>query len=148
MRPMSRAKSPDWPNDSPDGMAGRFGKREGLVCNFRSSHDNLQLPSGVPLVVYRFAQEALTNVAKHSGATLVEIEFHRNEEEIVISIIDNGRGISQDHSVSPHSYGMLGMRERVDQLDGQISFDTPPGGGFSVTVSLPLPAKASEEEEA
>ena len=134
-------------------QAAQFKKLTGVECRVNSVCDPLhdcrkKLDKPRSIALFRIAQEALTNVAKHSGATLVEIEFHRNEEEIVISIIDNGRGISQDHSVSPHSYGMLGMRERVDQLDGQISFDTPPGGGFSVTVSLPLPAKASEEEEA
>lgn len=78
-------------------------------------------------------------MARHSGASSVEIEFLHSGEEVVMSIIDNGRGIPENRTETSIPYGLLGMCERVDQLGGMINFDTPPGGGFGVTVILPLP---------
>jgi PAS domain S-box-containing protein len=95
--------------------------------------------------LFRISQEALSNVAKHSGATSLEIEYHHSDEEVVMSIIDNGRGMSAAQTSASNHYGMLGMRERTDQLGGKISIDTPPGGGFSLTVTLPLPVESKEQ---
>jgi two-component system sensor histidine kinase UhpB len=57
-----------------------------------------------------------------------------------LSISDNGCGLQEGHVTAPSSFGMRGMRERVGQLEGEISFDTPPGGGMRVTVRVPMSA--------
>jgi signal transduction histidine kinase len=78
----------------------------------------------------------------------VNIEYHQGDEEIILSISDNGRGLPAGHNIAQTSYGMRGMRERVAQLNGQILFDNPPGGGLRVTVILPVAAGHHKEEEA
>jgi two-component system sensor histidine kinase UhpB len=97
--------------------------------------------------LFRIFQEALTNVSQHSGATRVNIEFHQTEEEVIMSISDNGSGLPRKHIIAQTSYGMRGMRERVAQLDGQIIFDSPPGGGLRVKVILPLAVGHDKEGE-
>ena len=81
----------------------------------------------------------------HSGATRVDVEFQQSDEEVNLSISDNGRGLPEGHVIAQTSYGLRGMRERVAQLDGQIIFDSPPGGGLRVTVILPLAAGHNRE---
>lgn len=90
--------------------------------------------------LFRITQESLTNVVRHSGATKVAVSLRRDNEEVVLSISDNGRGLPEGHTIASTSYGLRGMRERVAQLGGKIKFDNPPGGGFSVTVRLPVAA--------
>jgi signal transduction histidine kinase len=67
----------------------------------------------------------------------VEVELQPCQHEVVLSISDNGRGLPEGHTIAPTSYGIRGMRERVEQLGGKIKFDSQPGNGFSVMVSLP-----------
>jgi signal transduction histidine kinase len=97
--------------------------------------------------LFRIFQEALTNVSQHSRATKVNVEYHQDEDEIILSISDNGRGLPAGHIIAPTSYGLRGMRERVAQLDGQILFDSPPGGGLRVTVILPVAVGYNKEEK-
>ena len=131
-------------------QATQFHKHAGIECRVNCVYaENIdcatKLDEPRSIALFRICQEALTNVAKHSGASRVEIEFHHSEEEIVMSIIDNGCGMAENQAIASHSYGMLGMTERIEQLGGTISFDTPPGGGLSVTIILPLPASEPEE---
>ncbi len=120
-------------------QAEHFQKRTGIRCLVNCIGSKGDLDKTRSIAMFRISQEALSNVARHSGASHLEIEFHHNDEEVVMSIIDNGRGMTDSRSDTSKHFGLLGMRERVDQLKGRISFDTPPGGGFSVTVILPLP---------
>lgn len=88
--------------------------------------------------LFRIFQEALTNVARHSGASKVEAEFSPGSSEVVFSIRDNGCGLPDGHVIPVTSFGMRGMRERVWQLGGSLEFGSPPGGGLRVTVRVPL----------
>jgi PAS domain S-box-containing protein len=136
-------------------QAAQFQKNTGIECRVncvctKDEECAKELDKPRSIALFRIAQEALTNVAKHSGATRVEIEFHRSDDEIVLSIIDNGCGMTKNRPETSNQstsipYGVLGMCERVDQLGGKINFDTPPDGGFNVTIILPLPGKEGEE---
>ncbi len=97
--------------------------------------------------LFRILQEALNNVMKHSGASKVVVEYYQGEEEVTMSIRDNGCGMPENHTINRESYGMLGMAERARQIGGQIYLDDKPGGGFSVTVKLPLSERNANEEE-
>ncbi|MDD5301171.1 MAG: MASE1 domain-containing protein [Gallionella sp.] len=126
-------------------QAGQFHKLNGIECRVNCIGDKGGLDQPRSIALFRILQEALTNVAQHSGASSVEIEFHHSDEEVVMSIIDNGCGKTKNRADTSISYGILGMRERTNQLGGTINFETPPGGGFNVTVVLPLPAKEKYE---
>jgi PAS domain S-box-containing protein len=129
-------------------QAEQFRKHTGIGCRVNGIDDKVKLDSQYAIVLFRIFQESLTNVARHSGASRVEVEFHGGYDEVMLSISDNGRGLPEGHTVASGSYGMRGMSERVEQLGGRISFGSPPGGGFSVTVILPLPVENKEGEEA
>ena len=122
-------------------QCAEFQKRTGIKCqcacieneSFENRLDKLQL-----INLFRIFQEALTNVVRHSGASKVIIDLHQSGEKIILMIQDDGCGLPKGHTIPATSYGMRGMRERVAQLGGKIKFDTPPQGGFCVTVKLPL----------
>lgn len=126
-------------------QCAQFQHRTGIECRTACIDDEDNdcedvLDKTQSINMFRIVQEALTNVARHSGASRVEVKLHRSDEEIVLSICDNGRGLPEGHTVAPTSHGVRGMCERVKQLDGKIKFDSPSGGGFCIEVILPLPA--------
>jgi PAS domain S-box-containing protein len=130
-------------------QGGQFNKRTGIACEVVCAEDiddEKKLDKTPAINLFRIFQEALTNVSQHSGATRVNVEYFQGDEEIILSISDNGRGLPQGHVIAQTSYGMRGMRERVAQLDGQILFDSPSGGGLRVTVILPVSAAHHREE--
>ncbi|MBS2132306.1 PAS domain-containing protein (plasmid) [Burkholderia thailandensis] len=88
--------------------------------------------------LYRIVQEALTNVARHSGATVVTLEIARRDPDCIVSIVDDGRGCASDRRPARNSFGLLGMRERVAGLGGDLQIRTAPDQGFALSVSLPL----------
>jgi PAS domain S-box-containing protein len=131
-------------------QSGQFHKRTGIACKVigaEDKDDERKLDKTQAINLFRIFQEALTNVSRHSGATKVDVELHQGDEEIILSVSDNGRGLPEGHIIASTSYGMRGMRERVTQLDGQIKFDNPPGGGLCVTVILPLAAGNNKGDE-
>lgn len=118
-------------------MASSFGKREGLSCNFRSSHESLQLPAGVPLVAYRFAQEALTNVSKHAQATQVSIDLSFSGGVLSIEVSDNGCGLRDDAAVKPGGFGLCGLHERARQVGGWVEVSSS-NAGTILLLSVPI----------
>jgi two-component system sensor histidine kinase UhpB len=88
------------------------------------------------LVVYRVAQEALTNVARHAQASHVELRFERREDAMVLTVRDDGRGIRPDELAS--SNGVRGMRERAMLIGAQLSIGAATGGGTEVRLRIPL----------
>lgn len=125
-----------------------FYKRTGIVCRVNCAEDAGNIDQMRSIALFRIFQEALTNVARHSGASKVEVEYQNNGREAVLTVTDNGRGLPDEHAVSRNSYGIRGMRERVEQLGGEIKFACPLEGGLSLTVSLPLLKDSSQEAQA
>jgi two-component system, NarL family, sensor histidine kinase UhpB len=94
------------------------------------------LDHAVEVVVYRVAQEALTNVARHAGASRVDLVLERLGGRVVLEVRDDGRGTGG----APPGTGMTGMRERALLVGGDLVVDDGPGGrGTAVRLSLPLP---------
>ena len=94
------------------------------------------------LVVYRLVQEAMTNMARHSKATRVGITIERAAapDRVIVVVADNGRGA--DLQAPREGLGLVGMRERVSALGGELLLATRPGDGFTVKALLPLPNAA------
>jgi len=88
------------------------------------------------LVVYRVAQEALTNVARHADASRVQLWLERTDGQIVLTVRDDGRGLAPD--ATPSSHGITGMRERAMLIGAQLRLTEPPTGGTQVQLSIPL----------
>jgi signal transduction histidine kinase len=118
-------------------LANRFERRTGVVCTFRTSHDNPQLPPGVPLVAYRAAQEALTNVSKHAQATRVSIDLSLAQGVFSLEVSDNGRGLSDADLAKARSFGIRGLHERASTVGGWVDLSSS-AVGTTLILSIPL----------
>lgn len=118
--------------------AKEFQRRTGIVCNFRSNRSLVDVPKGQGVTVYRVCQEALTNVAKHAAASVVEVQLHRDGDGITLEISDNGRGFDASQSAPTDSWGVRGMQERARSHGGWLQIDSTAGRGTTVMLSIPL----------
>ena len=118
-------------------MTNRFERRTGISCQFRSRHEHLSLPAGVPLVAYRTAQEALTNVTKHANATEVHIDLTLAGGVLSLEVSDNGRGLSPVDLAKARSFGIRGLHERAGTVGGWVDLSSS-GAGTTLILSVPL----------
>ena len=118
-------------------IALRFERRAGVVCTIRLPKKPLELPPGVPLVAYRTAQEALTNISKHAHATRVQIDLSLAGGVLSLEISDNGRGVSEDDLAKSRSFGIRGLHERATTVGGWIDLSSGPHG-TTLILSVPL----------
>jgi signal transduction histidine kinase len=127
-------------------MASRFERRSGVVCAFRTSHDKPSLPAGVPLVAYRTAQEALTNVSKHARASRVGIDLSLTGGVLSLEVSDNGRGLSSQDLAKAQSFGIRGLKERALTVGGWVDLSSGPGG-TTLILSVPLEKRRPRVDE-
>ena len=121
-------------------LATRFERRTGIECLIRLPADGPELrglASGVPLVAYRTAQEALTNVSKHAQATRVEVDLSLAGGVLSLEISDNGRGLSSDDLAKARSFGIRGLHERAGTVGGWVELSSG-AGGTTMILSVPL----------
>ena len=99
------------------------------------------LPDDVEQHLLRIAQEAVTNVVKHAGASKIFIKLHTEARKLYLRITDNGRGFEQGgvFSAAGGHFGLIGMRERAERLGGELRLVSHPGKGTEVEVMVPLP---------
>jgi two-component system, NarL family, sensor histidine kinase UhpB len=98
--------------------------------------------------LFRIAQEALTNVARHAAATAARVRLFREGEQVVLRVEDDGRGIGAETSSPSGSLGVVGMRERAALLGGTVQITGSPGGGTTVEARVPFGAPGGEAEAA
>jgi len=115
-----------------------FERRNRIQCKMTLPAVDLEFDKDLSIAVFRIIQEALTNVARHSGATTTEINVRVDEEELQLVIKDNGKGILDSDLISSKSLGIIGIRERVRQMKGLFSIGKFGNGGTIVTVTIPL----------
>jgi len=125
-------------------LASGFEKRTGVRVAVRRSSEQIDVPHAVQLVAYRTAQEALTNVSKHANATAVDIDLSDREGVLTLEVNDNGQGMSADALRKAKSFGLLGLKERAEKVDGWLDVSSSPKG-TSVILSVPLQADGVEQ---
>ncbi|MDB5882111.1 MAG: hypothetical protein JWP43_1989 [Ramlibacter sp.] len=125
-------------------QAGEFGKRSGLevVVDLQAA-DRVE-DKGVATALYRIVQESLTNIARHAGASKVEVSLTAEGETLVLTVRDNGTGIDEA-ARQGSGIGLVSMRERATALGGQLTIISTPGEGAIITVALPMDAAAAAE---
>jgi len=116
----------------------QFQGRAGIRTIFESDSDSLNLSRDVAVALFRIVQEALTNVMRHAGATKVRIAIRSIADRLVISVTDNGKGITRQQINDPRSFGIMGMNERVHRIGGQLNIYSSPGRGTRIEISSPL----------
>lgn len=121
-------------------LAQDFQTRTGIGCEFASDQPDLLLPSELSTAVFRICQESLTNVARHAHATRVRLALKAEAGHLLLTVADNGRGITEQEIASQTSVGLLGIREWALLLGGEANFMGQPGEGTTVIVRIPLKA--------
>jgi len=131
------------------GYAGDYVRSFGTALDFVAG--DLDSPRLAPLAaatMYRILQEALTNVARHAGATKVVVELKRDESALELLVQDDGVGFEVGRALDAVSgLGLRGMRERVTLLGGSIQIESLPGRGTVLHARVPVGAAASPPKE-
>jgi signal transduction histidine kinase len=118
-------------------LAKDFQKHSGIQCVASVPAADVALNRDCATALFRVLQESLTNVARHAGATRVDIRFACSPVEMVLSVSDNGRGCTRKRLENPRAIGLLGMRERALLLGGECQISSQPGRGTTVEVRVP-----------
>ncbi len=121
-----------------------WSERASIKVNLNLDPNLEQLPEDIELSVFRIIQESLSNVYKHSTADEVDIELrHTSPRMLLISIVDNGQGVSEDFNLSALAakghYGLLGISERIALLGGRLKMQNHPERGFHLQAEIPHP---------
>ena len=128
-------------------QANEFQNRTGIKCDVLADLRVPLLNQELNTAFFRIFQETLTNVIRHAGATHVAVTLKTNGEQILMEVIDNGRGITKEEISNTKSMGLLGMRERAALLGGEFKIGKiPRGKGTRVSVSIPFRAPHPQRE--
>ena len=115
-----------------------FSKVRGLPVSCETDESVNELSPGAALCLYRIAQEALGNAAKYAKARKVDVRLSRSNGTVHLTVSDDGVGCTPHQAGASGGLGLINMRERVLQLHGTFAFDSAPGQGATVKVSVPF----------
>jgi two-component system, NarL family, sensor histidine kinase UhpB len=118
-------------------LARDASRRIGIPVHTRLPLVEPALDPRLATAIYRMVQEALTNVARHARARSVEVILQTQNTQIVLTVADDGIGLSDQALQRAGSFGLMGLRERAHILGGTIAIGARPGGGTRLTVRLP-----------
>ncbi len=119
-------------------QAEEFSRHTGIATKVEIETEDLSLDDESRTAVFRIFQEALTNVARHADADRARVILRRSNDNLVLCIEDNGRGLDPDRSDTARSFGIMSMKERALVLGGEFRIEGEPGKGTSVSVRIPL----------
>lgn len=130
-------------------QAAEFEKYSAVKCNASLPDEDVHYASHVDIALFRMVQEALNNIAKHAQASRVDIVLDDTDDEINLTIRDDGIGIQTEQPGAVMTHGLRGMRERAGYLGGSVRVNSTAGKGTSILVMIPKRAenmKAPEED--
>jgi signal transduction histidine kinase len=116
-------------------QAQQFEARTGIVCQRNRFAEEVQFTSEQSTEVFRIFQEALTNILRHAHASNVDVTMTKEGREFVLTVSDNGRGIT---TVEKSGLGILGMQERARLVGGKLAIQGVDGAGTTITLRVPL----------
>jgi signal transduction histidine kinase len=125
----------------------RVEARTGIRCR-SVARGRPTLSDGQAIGVFRILQEALTNVVRHAEASAIRITLDGSSRGLVLTVKDNGRGITAAEAADPASIGLIGMRERAWLIGGTLDVSGKKGKGTTVTLRLPADARSRAGETA
>ncbi|USK69987.1 sensor histidine kinase [Peribacillus asahii] len=110
---------------------------KGAKLSFINLGQEKRLPSNMEVALFRLVQEAVQNALKHAEPTLIQVKLSIDKEMVTVSVKDNGKGF--DVAVQKeNSFGLIGMKERVDLLEGELTIDSSPKEGTLVLIQIPF----------
>jgi two-component system sensor histidine kinase UhpB len=117
-------------------LCNRLSRRTGLIIHRRMPDGPLRLTPDEELVVYRIAQESLTNVVRHAQASCAQLELDQSSQYLALIVSDDGVGLPSDAAAG--NGGMRGMRERALLIGATLSWQRRPSGGTAVRLDVPI----------
>jgi signal transduction histidine kinase len=114
-----------------------FQVQTGIDTEVSIRPEEIVAPPSAAIVIYRILQEALTNVARHAGATRVEVRLRQDQQSIVLEVRDNGVGVGEDELGRSDALGLIGMRERAALIGGELRVEGVSGRGTIVSLRTP-----------
>ncbi|MFK3738645.1 PAS domain-containing sensor histidine kinase [Massilia sp. TN1-12] len=120
------------------GLRDDFVERHAIPCTLLADEAELRLDDAASTAIFRIVQEALTNIARHAEATSVTMNLFRLNDELLITIRDDGRGIRPEDMEKAESLGLIGMRERVWAMHGDITIGADEPVGTRIDIVLPV----------
>lgn len=130
-----------------DGYGHEFSSRTGIAVRVNGTHTAVRLPADVESLLFRIAQEALTNCAKHAGASSVTVDLAQDGQEVTMTIADDGVGFEPSligQAGHKPGLGLLTMRERAEFAGGSFDIASHPGEGSCIRVAIPLASVQTE----
>ena len=118
-------------------QAKEFQKRTGIRCRLSLPQEIAGLERELSTTMFRVFQEILTNVARHSRATRVDVDLKNETRSLVLEVADNGVGMGNGEHNGRRSLGLLGMQERALRVGGEVNIGSAPGHGTKVVVTIP-----------
>lgn len=118
-------------------QAREFSRRSGTPLELKTDGFLESIPEEVSTCIYRIVQESLTNCARHSKAKTVRIDLHGGPTELSLTVRDDGVGFNA-HSANSRGLGLIGIRERVREMEGTVTVDSQPGKGTVLKAVIPL----------
>ncbi|HEY8256360.1 MAG TPA: PAS domain S-box protein [Gemmatimonadales bacterium] len=123
-------------------QAQEFERRTGIKTTLRASQPEIAIDEVRATAVFRMLQETLTNVARHAGASRVDISLTVGSVDLSLDVRDDGRGITPAEIAASRSLGLVGLRERAIACGGMLAIHGTPGRGTHVAVRVPLPGQS------
>jgi signal transduction histidine kinase len=118
-------------------LCERFMQRTQITVHYTSATQD-RMAQNIETHLFRITQEALTNIARHSGASTVWVDLRTTERTVCLTIADNGTGLLPSGEKKRPSLGMVGMRARARQINGEFSVENQEEGGLRIRVEAPV----------
>jgi signal transduction histidine kinase len=118
--------------------ARAFEEHTGIGCRFKTNLGKATFDRGGSLSIFRIVQAALTNISRHAQASKAAIALMKRNNDLILTVHDNGKGITEKLAHSHNSLGIIGMRERALALDGTLTLRGSKGKGTTLRVQIPL----------
>ncbi len=124
-----------------------FEKRTGICCTFKHDPTIAEVPPDISIALFRIFQETLANITKHAQASEVGVLMHDRDGGVELKVFDDGRGLTQADRAKPRSFGLRGIRERVEYFGGRVSIESPGGKGTHIGVFIPRDTGPASTED-
>ncbi len=115
-----------------------FSQRTGIAVEYRSGFNDMDVDSNTSIGLFRILQESLTNVARHASAQRVMVNVGKRDGMLELTVKDDGIGFDTSLRQAEHSYGLLGIKERIHMMKGDFYINSKPGDGTMISVSIPV----------
>jgi signal transduction histidine kinase len=133
-------------NEALEKQAEQFQENTGITCEVVVDTSHKHLDHNCSITIFRISQEALTNVCRHADATKVKMNLKGYDDTLEILYRDDGKGITKEQITAPESFGIRGMKERVEHLGGNFSIKGNPDKGTTIKINIPFKRSLNKKD--